>query len=253
MYGWRARIGFVFPSRGDTLIYEFYKIAPPGVIAVPYILNLKELEDPEFVRVRAAYQEAVRHLDWEGVDVICVCGTPPFVSKGLAGYQELAAELRRLTSRPLITGPQAELAALRASGVKNPTVITPHEPVLNDRFLEFFSAQGISPATVEGFGLRKAYEISLVHDRDLYRRTMEILRSKGIGDGIHFTCPRWATAEILLPLEQVTGVPCTSSAQAMIWSALSVGRLVPESAAASWGSLYGRSALVDDPIVSVEV
>ena len=28
MYGWRARIGHVAPSRGDTLVYEFYKIFP---------------------------------------------------------------------------------------------------------------------------------------------------------------------------------------------------------------------------------
>jgi hypothetical protein len=27
MYGWRARIGHVAPSRGDTLIYEFYKMS----------------------------------------------------------------------------------------------------------------------------------------------------------------------------------------------------------------------------------
>ena len=26
MYGWRARIGHIAPSRGDTLVYEFYKM-----------------------------------------------------------------------------------------------------------------------------------------------------------------------------------------------------------------------------------
>lgn len=30
MYGWRARIGHVAPSRGDTLLYEFYKMFPEG-------------------------------------------------------------------------------------------------------------------------------------------------------------------------------------------------------------------------------
>ena len=28
MYGWRAKIGHVAPSRGDTLVYEFYKMLP---------------------------------------------------------------------------------------------------------------------------------------------------------------------------------------------------------------------------------
>ena len=34
MYGWRARIGFIAPSRMDSFIYEFYKIVPEGVVAV---------------------------------------------------------------------------------------------------------------------------------------------------------------------------------------------------------------------------
>ena len=30
MYGWRAKIGHVAPSRGDTLVYEFYQMLPEG-------------------------------------------------------------------------------------------------------------------------------------------------------------------------------------------------------------------------------
>ena len=30
MYGWRARVGHVAPSRGDTLVYEFYRMLPEG-------------------------------------------------------------------------------------------------------------------------------------------------------------------------------------------------------------------------------
>src|SRR5680860_648131 len=241
MYGWRARIGFVFPSRGDTLLYEFYRIAPDGVVAVPYIANLRELEDSEFSRVRDVYGAAVEQLDWEGVDLSCVTGTPPWVSRGLEGYSELLEDLQARTSRPITTGPQVELEAMAAAGMTAPTVVTPHQETLQGQILDFFRHYGVSPKNVHGFGIRAAYEISLIHDRDIYRQTVDLERSEGVGDGVHFTCPRWATAGIIKPLEDVLGVPVTSSAQAIIWNALERLNLVPANASERWGSLYGRS------------
>ena len=41
MYGWRVRIGHVAPSRGDTLVYEFYQMLPAGFM----ILNRNESPD----------------------------------------------------------------------------------------------------------------------------------------------------------------------------------------------------------------
>ena len=31
MHGWRGMLGNITPSRGHELVYDFYKMAPPGV------------------------------------------------------------------------------------------------------------------------------------------------------------------------------------------------------------------------------
>src|SRR5574341_732837 len=72
--GWRARIGMVHPSRGDTLMYEYYRAAPPGIVIVPAALNLKELSTTELDRVYEGYEAAVADLAYEEVDVVVLGG-----------------------------------------------------------------------------------------------------------------------------------------------------------------------------------
>src|SRR5207245_1710035 len=52
---WRARVGIVNPSRGDVLMYEYYRAAPPGVIVVPTALHLQRLPAEELTEKFAAY------------------------------------------------------------------------------------------------------------------------------------------------------------------------------------------------------
>ena len=50
MIAWRARIGSIQPSLGDTFAYEFYKIVPEGVGLVTTSTNIRELTEAEFER-----------------------------------------------------------------------------------------------------------------------------------------------------------------------------------------------------------
>ena len=50
MYGCRARIGHVAPSRGDTLVYEFYKMFPEGFMMLNTTGTVWQLVDDDFER-----------------------------------------------------------------------------------------------------------------------------------------------------------------------------------------------------------
>src|SRR3990172_12924257 len=78
MYGWRARIGKVEPSRGDTYQYEFYQIAPKGVVLVVSIIGLFNLVKDELSAAYLKYKAAARDLAEVGVDVIALGGSPVF-------------------------------------------------------------------------------------------------------------------------------------------------------------------------------
>lgn len=60
MYGWRARIGHLAPSRGDTLVYEFYKIFPEGFMMLNTTGTVRHLVDDDFEKQLRRIEEAVR-------------------------------------------------------------------------------------------------------------------------------------------------------------------------------------------------
>ena len=80
MYGWRGRVGLVHPSRGETLMYEFCKVAPEGVIPVSTALGVQRLVVDQLSAILDRYEAAVREMVYEECDVIQLGGTPPVTS-----------------------------------------------------------------------------------------------------------------------------------------------------------------------------
>ncbi len=58
MIGWRARIGHVAPSRGDMLVYEFYKILPDGFMLLNTTGTIRRLVDDHLDRQLERIEEA---------------------------------------------------------------------------------------------------------------------------------------------------------------------------------------------------
>ena len=62
MYGWRARIGHVAPSRGDTLVYEFYQMLPAGFMILNSTGTIRQLVDADLERQLQRIEEAAAAL-----------------------------------------------------------------------------------------------------------------------------------------------------------------------------------------------
>ena len=60
MYGWRARIGHVAPSRGDPVVYEFYKMFPEGVMMLNTTGSVRQLVGGDFEKQLSRIEEAVQ-------------------------------------------------------------------------------------------------------------------------------------------------------------------------------------------------
>jgi maleate cis-trans isomerase len=76
MYGWRARIGHVAPSRGDTLVYEFYKMLPEGFMILNTTGTVRQLVDNDFENQLRRIEEAVQDLVDNHCDSIIFSGSP---------------------------------------------------------------------------------------------------------------------------------------------------------------------------------
>lgn len=226
VYDWRGRAGLLAPSRGDTLLYEFYQVAPAGIMATPYSCELSRLDRSQLESVRSKYTAGVERLTADGVDVISVGGTPPQLLHGWDSAKEMMAEMRAESKVPLVFCAESEVNVMRAAGSSRIALLTPHEGDLNERLTAMLEAEGIEVVVQRGMGIKDTSTISRVTAYDVYREIQSLYEeAKGLGiDGIHITCPRWPTINILAPLEERLGVSVTSGAQGQIRAVLSALR-----------------------------
>jgi maleate isomerase len=220
MYGWRARIGKVEPSRGDTFVYEFYQMVPKGVIYVGSIIGISQLTKEELNAAYLKYRAAASDLAQVGVDVIVFGGSPLFQLKGFGSDLEMIQEVEKETGIPTLTSVTAEVEAMRFLKMKKIVIATPFKDEVNQRSASWYQKAGFEVLKIKGLGIQKNSEIAQLPFYAPYQLAKEIFLENPGADGIYIACPRWGTIEIIEKLEQDLGVPVVTSSQATIWMAL---------------------------------
>jgi maleate cis-trans isomerase len=217
---WRARVGIVNPSRGDVLMYEYYRAAPPDVIVVPAALNLKRLDTADLERVYESYEAAVRDLAYEECDIVVLGGSPPVTAKGYGVERELVARAQRQIVAPVVALVRCEVEALEAVGAKRIAIGAPYTPALTEKFAAYFRAAGFDVLATRCLGIDRPVEMAQL-PQDASADVARALRRDAAGcDAIHLTCPRWPTLAGLAGLERELGLPVTSSSQSVVYGTL---------------------------------
>ena len=240
MYGWRARVGHVAPSRGDTLVYEFYRMLPEGFQLLNSTGTIRQLVDADFERQLERIEEAALDLVDNGCDVIILGGSPLFTKLGHGSDTEMGQRLTEKTGVPITAGITGEVEALKAMGLHSLVVATPHEDDLNARMKAFLEASGFEVLQIEGYGVRKNSAISDLPVHASYKIAKRLYEKAPEADGIFIPCPRWPTIEDVELLEQEIGKPVVTSCQAYIWYALKLIRIREQ--VTGYGSLMGSLA-----------
>src|SRR5215510_10756327 len=198
MYGWRAKIGHVAPSRGDTLVYEFYKMLPEGFMLLNSTGTIRQLVDADFERQLQRIEEAAADLVDNKCDAIIVGGSP------------------------LFTG---EVEALKSLNLKKVVVATPHEESLNQRMKAFLEASGFQVLKIEGYGVRKNADLTDMDVHAAYKIAKRLYEQAPEADGIFIPCPRWPTITDVDLLEREIGKPVVTSCQSYIWHGLRLAKV----------------------------
>jgi len=220
MYGWRARIGIVFPSRGDSFIYEFYQIVPKGVVLVPSIIGLFNLTKEELSAAILEYRTAALDLAKVGVNAIALTGSPLFQLQGFGSDLEMIQEVEKETGIPTLTSVTAEVEAMRYLKMNKLVIATPFRDEVNERNAAWYRKAGFEVLKIKGLGIEKNSEIARLPFYAPYQLARETFLETPGAEGIYIACPRWGTVEIIEKLEQDLGIPVVTSSQATIWMAL---------------------------------
>ena len=225
MYGWRAKIGNVAPSRGDTLVYEFYRMLPEGFMLLNSTGTIRQLVDVDFDRQLQRIEEATEDLVENKCDAIVIGGSPLFTKLGYGSDIEMRRKLTARYGVPISPGITGEIQALKALHIKQVVVATPHEDSLNQRMKAFLEASGFAVLKIDGYGVRKNADLTDMPVHAAYKIAKRLYEQAPEADGIFIPCPRWPTITDVDLLEQETGKPVVASCQAYIWHGLKMAKV----------------------------
>jgi maleate cis-trans isomerase len=240
MYGWRAKIGHVAPSRGDTLVYEFYRMLPEGFMLLNSTGTIRQLVDADFERQLERIEEAAQDLVENKCDAIIIGGSPLFTKLGYGSDLEMGNKLTAKYRVPIAAGITGEVQALKSLGIKKLVVATPHEDSLNDRMKAFLEASGLNVLKIEGYGVRKNADLTDMDVHAAYRIAKKLYQQAPEADGVFVPCPRWPTITDVDLLEREIGKPVVTSCQAYIWQGLRMANV--KEAVSGFGRLMASLA-----------
>src|SRR3990172_2678676 len=220
MYGWRARIGHVAPSRGDTLVYEFYKMFPEGFMILNTPGTVRQLVDSDFENQLQRIEEAVQDLVDNNCDAIIFSGSPLFTRLPFGTDREMGQRLTEKFGVPVAAGLTAEVEALKAMKIKKVVVGTPYEDEINQRLKRYLEASGFAVLQIAGYRVRKNSQLTDLPVHACYKIAKRLYLKAPDADGIFVPCPRWPTIEDVALLENEIGKPVVTSSLACIWHAM---------------------------------
>ena len=220
MYGWRARIGHVAPSRGDTLVYEFYKIFSEGFMILNTTGSVRQLVDGDFEKQLERIEEAVQDLVENQCDSIIFSGSPLFTRLPFGSDRQLGQKLSDKFGVPVAAGLTAEMEALKAMNCKKLVVGTPYPEELNDRLKRHLEASGLEVLQIAGYGVRKNADLTDLPVHASYKIAKRLYAKAGDADGVFIACPRWPTLPDVELLDQEIKKPVVTSSLACIWYAM---------------------------------
>jgi maleate isomerase len=220
MYGWRARIGHVAPSRGDTLVYEFYKMFPEGFMMLNTTGTVRQLVDSDFESQLIRIEEAVQDLVDNNCDSIIFSGSPLFTRLPFGADRELGKKLSDKFGVPVAAGLTAEVEALTAMKCTKLVIGTPYEDEINRRLKRHLEQSGFEVLQIAGYGVRKNSQLTDLPVHAPYKIAKRLYAKGRDADGVFIACPRWPTITDVQLLEDEIGKPVITSSLACCWYAM---------------------------------
>ena len=223
LYGWRGKIGLIYPSGGTAGEVEFHRMAPEGV-AVCTTRMLLEGPTPEGLEKMASYtEEAASLLARAEPDVITFGCTTGSLLKGVGYDKEIIRRIETCTGIPALTTSTAVVESLKVLGVKKIDIATPYIDELNQRERVFMEDSGFQVTAIEtlkpeDFSELKKPSPRYVRPEQMYKLAKKTLTENA--DAMFISCTALGLIDIIEHLENDIGRPVITSNQVTMWAAL---------------------------------
>ena len=238
MYGWRARIGFIYADCGKR-DHDCFRMAPPDVSVhftrVRYSGQVT-LADTGAMSETDRLVEAARLLAALQPDCISWLDTSGSFMFGPEGDRVQVEALTAATGVRASTTSSALLAAFSTLGVTRIAVATPYIDELNQQLCAFFEANQIAVDRMRALELQWEGDISNTDDATVYALARKACSPQA--EAVLIPCTDFASIDLIEPLERDLGIPVITANQASMWHALRIAGVVDS--VAGFGHLMAR-------------
>ena len=233
MYGWRSRIGMLYPSAGISEA-EFYRLAPDGVSIHTTRMSFKRSNLEEVRHLSRHIEEGARLLADAKVHLIAFNCTAGSLAEGKGHDRKIIQAIEKAVGIPATTTATAVLEALEKLGKRRIILITPYVEAVNETEIKFLRDHGHEVVASVGLGIDDPYQQAAVDPKYWYQLARE---RRDVGGDVYFiSCAGIRVVEMIAAIEHDTGLPVVTSNQALMWHCLKLLELQPDSA--DYGELF---------------
>jgi maleate cis-trans isomerase len=204
--------------------YEFYRLAPPGVVLVMIACGLEEYSVEEIDRIFEPLDRILDLLMDREVEMIVQNGVPLPLLLGVERYAKVLDHIRRRTGLPVTSQIDNVLAATKHMGLKKIVVANKWSDAMNANLVRFFNDAGITVVGVHNKSLSPRESAQIKGDgqqRIVYGLAAEGLKQHPEADGIYIGGGSWKAQPVAEQLERDLRVPIVSNTNSMVWHILS--------------------------------
>lgn len=221
----RLRIGFVTPHPlNDTLQYEFYLMAPPGIMAMTAGLEIAAYSRAAVEDQLTVLDRRIDQLMRRGAGRIVISGVPVAISLGLERMRNLLGDIAAKWGVPADTDLEAIIAGAKHLGIGRIAAATRWQQAVNDRLADYLAEAGLEAVAIANSG-RTMEENAGLDDETGMRLASElgreVLRRAEGAEGLMMPGGRWITLGAIRELEAEFGIPVITNHSASLWAALS--------------------------------
>lgn len=203
--------------------YQFYKVAPDGVMLVTTQLNLEEYSLVAVERELPTFWERVDVLAGQRVDMISLSGVPIACVLGRDRVLGILDEVRTRTGLPADTDAEAHIAALRHLGVTKVALATRWPGTVTDALTKYLADAGVHVVAClsrpRNLNENKMADPAADHELAL-ELGREVLRSAPEAQALMLPGGLWYAVHAVPVLEAEFGIPVTLNITATLWAGL---------------------------------
>src|SRR5262249_33286659 len=141
----RLKIGCLMPgSVIDNHAFEFYRLAPPGVMLVMVGVGLREFSRHDVERVFAPLERYLDQLMERGIDLVIQNGVPLPILIGIEAHDRMVAHMASYTRLPATSTVLSVVQAAADLGIRKVVPVNKWTEEMNQSLAAFFARAGVS-------------------------------------------------------------------------------------------------------------